>query len=45
VNDYGYNLDGLMIVYTDYYYCLLLSLIFINDTLSDIKGEFDVVIC
>jgi len=29
---------------TDYYYCLFLSLIFINDTLSDIKGDIDVVI-
>jgi len=29
---------------TDYYNCLFLSLIFINDTLSDIKGKFDVVI-
>jgi len=29
---------------TDYCYCLSLSLIFIDDTLSDIKGEFDVVI-
>jgi len=43
MNDYLYTLDRLITVYR----LLLLSvsfLIFINDALSDIKGEFDVVI-
>jgi len=43
MNDYGYNLDRLMTVYR----LLLLSVslpYFINDTLSDLKGDVDVVI-
>jgi len=43
MNDYGYNLDRMMTVYR-----LVLVYVsfpyFINDTLSDIKGKFDVVI-
>jgi len=40
MNNYGYNLARLIIVIVCFF-----SLLFIHDTLSDIKGEFDVVVC
>jgi len=46
MNDYGYNLDRLidcLQIIIIIIVCFV-SLIFINDTLSDMKGDFDVVI-
>jgi len=45
MNDYEYNLDWLIDCLQIIIIVCFFSLIFINDTLSDIKGEIDVVIC
>jgi len=45
MSDYGYNLDRLIDCLQILIIVCFFSFIFINDTLSDVKGEFDVVTC